>query len=379
MRKVDCRNVVRIVFNVLHKRIDGRTAELQQTCASKRGGLVSTLAMLTEVVARDGTRLHVVHFGRDDDAVDDAGFLEGAPKTALVVHGLGEHSGRYAHIAAQLRTRGFDVWSYDHRGHGRSQGARGVLAESEDLLHDCAAVIDAVLKEKKLDGSVMSATDGATSQHVEQQQQQQPVLLLLGHSMGGAVVGRFVAEHTYPVDKRAKWYRPVTYCVLSSPALAADLSRYQRFMNVTVARLAKDVTVSNGLEAAWLSNDPKVVQAFLDDPLNHNRISGRLANFIFKAGDETIEAAPTWNVPTLVMYSVHDKCVAPRGSAAFVTAAPQVVVTGRPFEEMGHELFNEPEKAGVFACMLDWISAQFVQVGKVAIETTADALAKVAV
>lgn len=316
--------------------------------------------MLTEVIARDGTRLHVVHWKGEEGESEVAA---AADMTAVLVHGLGEHSGRYAHVAAQLRTRNFDVWGYDHRGHGKSQGDRGVLADNDDMLYDCAAVIDAVLKEKRIE----TESSGAKQQHT---------LLLLGHSMGGAVVGRFVAEHTKAIDHRAKWYRPVTYCVLSSPALAADLSHFQKFLNATVAKLAKDVTVSNGLAADWLSKDPKVVQAYLEDPLNHDRISGRLANFMFSASDVTLEAAPTWNVPTLLMYSAHDRCVAPRGSAAFATAAPQVVVTGRPFETCRHEIFNEPEQADVFACMVDWIDAQLVQVD---VASTANELAKVAV
>ena len=89
--------------------------------------------------------------------------------TIVVVHGLGEHIGRYAHVAARLNAGGWSVVGYDQRGHGASPGERGRIGSGEDLLADLAAVIDAV-----------------RSEHAGP-------LVLLGHSLGGLVVGRFVA------------------------------------------------------------------------------------------------------------------------------------------------------------------------------------------
>src|SRR5215213_7879284 len=102
--------------------------------------------------------------------------------TVVLVHGIGEHSGRYAHVIDALNRAGWSVFAYDQRGHGRSPGVRGVLPHPEALLDDLARVLDGIHANK---------------------------LVLLGHSMGGAVAARFVAEERRKVDA----------LVLSSPAL----------------------------------------------------------------------------------------------------------------------------------------------------------------
>ena len=129
----------------------------------------------------DGIELHVREWP-----------LRAARGTVIIVHGLGEHIGRHAQLAERLNAWGWRVVGYDHRGHGASAGARGRLARTDDLLVDLAQVIDAARAERTAEP-----------------------LLLLGHSMGGAVGARFVAEG---LVGGAQWYRPVDGLVLSSPA-----------------------------------------------------------------------------------------------------------------------------------------------------------------
>ena len=252
--------------------------------------------------------------------------------TVLIVHGLGEHIGRYAHVAAQLNGDGWNVVGYDHRGHGRSQGDKGRLHTDDDLLADLARVIDRV------------------------REQHPGPLVLLGHSMGGLVAARFVAEGL--AAQPAGWYRPVDALVLSSPALAADTNAVQKLLLATLGSLAPNLAVNNGLKPAWISRDARVVAAYTADPLVHDRISPRLGRFILGGGEQVRRLAARWTLPTLLVYAGSDRCVAPRGSREFAGAAPKSVVTSREFGPLYHEIFNEPEQAEVFAAVSTWLQAQ---------------------
>jgi alpha-beta hydrolase superfamily lysophospholipase len=249
--------------------------------------------------------------------------------TVLIVHGLGEHCGRHERLADELNGAGFHVVSYDHRGHGASGGDRGRIAEDDSLLRDLAGVISAV----------RARHDGP--------------LVLLGHSMGGLVAARFVAEalDAQPAD----WSRQVEGLVLSSPALDPGMSTGQTLALAVASRFAPDRALGNGLKPEWLSRDAAVVGAYKADPMVHDRITPRLVRFIVEGGRLVRSRAACWRVPTLLMWAGADRCVAPAGSAAFAQAAPAHVLTAREFAGLYHEIFNEPERAEVMAELLRWL------------------------
>jgi alpha-beta hydrolase superfamily lysophospholipase len=255
--------------------------------------------------------------------------LRDARGTIVIVHGLGEHIGRYQHVAAHLNAHGWRVVGYDHRGHGASPGARGVLDAGDDLLRDLASVVDAVRAEA-----------GGP-------------LVLLGHSLGGLVAARFVSgglEASRPV-----WQREVDALVLSSPVLATDMTLTQKIMLAVFGRLAPKHAVANGIEARWLSRDAAVVAAYRADPLVHARIAPSLARFVVDSGPLVLALAPRWQVPTLLLYGGSDRVVMPAGSAAFAAAAPARVVVTRAFPSLFHEIFNEPEQAEVLSVLTGWL------------------------
>ena len=225
---------------------------------------------------------------------------EPARGTVLIVHGLGEHVGRYERVAARLNAGGWHVAGYDQRGHGTSSGARGALARADDLLRDLALVIDTVRRPDR-------------------------PLLLLGHSMGGLVAARFVAELA-TASGAAPWRRAVDALVLSSPALDPGMNPLQKVLLALLGPLAPNLAVSNGLDADWISRDLATVAAYRLDPLVHDRITPRLTRFIVDGGRVVRERAARWRVPTLLMWAGADRCVAPRGSAAFAAAAPKALV-----------------------------------------------------
>lgn len=267
-----------------------------------------------------------------------AGNPASARTQVLLVHGLGEHLGRYAELVDRLVQAGHAVTLYDQRGHGRSGGARGSIPHEQALLGDLACLIDTCREARP---------------SLPWETQDLP-LVLLGHSMGGALAARFVAEGL--AEKPAAWWRPVSGLVLSSPALAADLNPLQHLL-MLLGRLAPDLAAHNGLKPAWISRSREVVRAYEQDPLVHNRITPRLARFILAAGEKARARAERWQTPTLLMWAGADRCVAPRGSAEFARRAPSGMVQAQCFDGLYHEIFNEPEREQVLATLLPWLEA----------------------
>ena len=251
--------------------------------------------------------------------------------TVQIVHGLGEHSGRYEGVAQTLSAAGWRVVAHDLRGHGRSEGPRGGIADSASLPADVAAVMDATRQ---------------SGPHV-----------LLGHSLGGLIAARFVAES---LGMAAPWSRAVDGLVLSSPALDPGMSGVQKLLLAVAAPLAPRLALGNGLNPAWVSRDPEVVRRYVEDPLVHDRVTPRLVRWIVDAGALVRERAARWQTPTLLMWAGADRCVAPAGSAAFAAAAPKAVVTAQSFPALYHEIFNEPERAEPLAQLTRWL-ARFTQ------------------
>ena len=278
--------------------------------SSNRRGSVLTMP--------DGTRIQV-----EDWLTGTAGPRRGA---LMIVHGLGEHFGRYGHVARSLNAIGFDVRGYDQRGFGRSDGARGLIPCRDALLDDAGRVFD----------------DWAAERGV------QP--FLLGHSMGGAVAARAAT---------GGWIAPCGL-ILSSPAIAGRMSSTQRLALGVGKRLLPDRAVASGLDASAVSRDPAVVADYLADPLNHGLISPRLADFIVTAGPQSIAAAPSFDAPVLLLLGTADRLIDIGRARDFGAALPAGRLTLKVYEGLFHELFNElpAERARVLTDVNDWLIGQ---------------------
>jgi alpha-beta hydrolase superfamily lysophospholipase len=245
----------------------------------------------------------------------------------VVVHGLGEHAGRYHALAECLHEWGFAVWAHDHHGHGESSGARGGLPSELRLVDDLALVI----------GDARRLNPGVP-------------LVVLGHSLGGLVAASLVARNV----------RPVEGLVLSSPGLDPGLSGVQKALLALLPRIAPNLRVGNGLDDNYLSHDPAVVQAYRDDPLTHDRIGSRLARFLASEGATVQQRAARWPVPTLLLYAGDDHLVRPDASRAFAAAAaPSGRVEAHGFDTLYHEIFNELDAEPVFAALQRWLYTRF--------------------
>ena len=302
--------------------------------------------VLAPFTARDGENLALYEWPLDtwsQEMGDDAPPPRGV---VLLVHGLGEHACRYDHVARQLMDWGFAVRAYDQRGHGESGGVRGVLPDASALLDDLAEVVD----DTRLRCTRLPDQPGIRSPV-----QQRLPLILMGHSLGGLVVGSFVAQKL----------RPVEGLVMCSPALDAGLSRIQKALLALAPRFAHHYPFASGLDSRCISHDAQVVQAYHADRLVHDRMSVGLGRFIAAAGPATIAAAARWQTPTLLMYAGDDRLVDPAGSRRFAQTAaesPHVrasTVTARCFDDLYHELLNEKQPTEVFETLRVWLDARF--------------------
>jgi alpha-beta hydrolase superfamily lysophospholipase len=251
---------------------------------------------------------------------------EKARAAVLLLHGLGEHMGRYGHVASALQAAGYVVFGYDHHGHGLSSGLRGNLLSPSQLLDDVRFVIE----------QVRALTPAP--------------MVLLGHSMGGLIAARAVAQSLPYIDA----------LVMSSPALGAQTNVIQKFLLATLPKLFPHVRVDNGVKTTWVARDAQVVRAYVEDPLVHRQISAGLAAWILKEGAQTVAQASAWTMPTLLLYAGQDQLVLPQTSAEFARLAPSDVLQSHCFNVMYHEIFNDPEKAMVLAKLLAWLDGRYV-------------------
>ena len=252
---------------------------------------------------RDGTQLAIYDWP-----------VEGSALTALIVHGLGEHAGRYELLARWLNSKGIAVRAYDQFGHGHSEGPRGGLLREGQLPEHLGELTAATMAEPFFVSRP---------------------LVLIGHSLGGLVVASAI---------RRGLVNP-TRAVLSSPALAVRMASWQRAAVKVLPRLAPTLTLGNGLDPSKLSHDPQVVADYIADPLIHDRVCARLGAYVATEGESVRESAPRWRTPTWVLYAGDDRAVDPSGSRAFAAAAPSNIVKAQCFPAMYHEIFNEPDRA----------------------------------
>lgn len=241
----------------------------------------------------------------------------------MLVHGYGEHIGRYAHVVDFLNQRGFEVWGYDARGHGVSQGARGFIAADDTLPNDCVAVFN----------------------HIASVTQRTPIII--AHSMGGLTAALAVT---------LKNLKP-SALVLSSPALRLFMNLPQKIMlQVGLALMPNKPIKSPAVAVDYISHDAHVRRAYSADPLNHCMISPRLVRFMRDGGDVVRANAAKFTMPTLLIYGGADRVIDPSGSDDLAAVLPASATVKR-YVDGYHEIFNEAEplRGQVLRHMGDWL------------------------
>lgn len=244
----------------------------------------------------------------------------------VIVHGMGEHCGRYEELAKFLNDIGLDVRGYDHRGHGKSEGKRGSIPYRDSLLDDAKLIFDDFAKD------------------------QNETPFLLGHSMGGGIVASLVAR---------KFITP-RGLIMSSPALSAKLNFSQKFQVNFGNLFLPDSSFETGLPIDNISSDKEVVEKYKNDPLVHNRVTPRLGKFILDEGQKSLEAAKNWTVPTLLIVPGKDRIVDSNGAKTFYQNLPKKLGTMHFYENLYHETLNEipDEREKVYENLKNWLLTQ---------------------
>jgi len=245
-------------------------------------------------------------------------------RAVLLVHGWAEHSGRYEHVAAWLAARGCAVHAYDHRGHGRSTGARGHARRFEELLDDLEIALSRAREETP-----------------------ELPLFLVGHSMGGLVVAAFAAERA----------PEVAGVVTSGAALAvADgPSRARLLLLRLVARVAPRLRMDRPIATDALSRDPEVGRAYSEDPTVLRQMTLGMGAAFLSAVGRTLAGASRVRVPMLLLHGGDDPLCPPEGSRRFFEGLSVPSSDLRVYPGLRHEIFNEPEREAIFEDVLGWM------------------------
>jgi alpha-beta hydrolase superfamily lysophospholipase len=254
-----------------------------------------------------------------------------SPERVLVlVHGFAEHSGRYEDLGAWFAARGCAVHGYDHRGHGRSQGARNFVVGIGDYLDDLGVLLEIVASEHP----------------------GMPVTIV-GHSMGGLVSLAFAQERKPDIAS----------LVTSGPALVLGpaMGGAKLVLLRLLRRLVPRMLLSSGLQSGGLSHDPEVARLYDADPLVDTRMTPGLGVAMTDAIKRTAGGGAEIEVPLLMLHGGDDPLCSPNGSQTFFDglpagAAPPSAIHIYP--GLFHEIFNEPEKQEIFETVLGWVCEQ---------------------
>jgi alpha-beta hydrolase superfamily lysophospholipase len=249
------------------------------------------------------------------------------PKAVIcLVHGLGEHSGRYAHVAETLNRGGYAVIASDLRGHGKTEGKRGHSPSFNAFMDDVAILM----------GEYAQRYAGLPC-------------FLWGHSLGGVLVANYVLRR-----------KPrLTGVVITSPGLKTSISDQK--MKIQFAKIAgkfmPEMSMPTGLDAKLISRDPAVVERYVNDPLVHGTATLAMAKYTIEAIPWVYAHASEWDLPVLIMHGDADAIAFVSGSEEFASKIAQDC-TLKIWPGLWHETHNEPEKEQVLAYALGWLDGQ---------------------
>jgi alpha-beta hydrolase superfamily lysophospholipase len=249
------------------------------------------------------------------------------PEAAIgLVHGLGEHTGRYEHVAKVLTDAGYAMVGFDLRGHGRTGGARGHFPSLDAVLQDIHRLFQTISEKYP---------------NLPQ--------FLYGHSLGGLLSLSYAIQYGSKLGGAI-----ITGAGLRSPLVE---QKGKVAMAKILGSLAPTVTIPSGLEVAGISRDPDVVQKYINDPLVHDKASMGLGKAGLIAIDMCFARAREFAPPLLIMHGKADRITYPIGSEEFAKMVSEKNndVTLKLWDGLYHEIHNEPEKAEVFKFMTGWL------------------------
>ena len=266
----------------------------------------------SKVAAKDGINLYVSKNVPEN------------PKAAIViVHGLCEHSGRYDYVTAKFNSRGFSVYRFDNRGHGKSGGDRGYVKDFNEFIDDAAQIVE-----------------------MAGHQNPQLPLFTLGHSMGGFITACYGVKH----PGRLAGQILSGAATMISPLLAG-------LEGIDFSANARD-PIANAL-SAQVSRDPKIVEAYVNDPLNLKEFTTWLmSEALIRGARWLMDQTPSYTYPCLILHGGADQIVAPDSSKQFHERIGSKDKSLKIYDGLYHEILNEPEKDTVIEDISAWIAGR---------------------
>lgn len=265
----------------------------------------------------DGLKIHALAFGPD------------APRAVIVlVHGYGEHHGRYSHVITALNDAGYAVYTLDHRGHGRSEGLRAHFDSFDQPIVDLKRIVER-----------------ARADYPARK------LFMLGHSMGALITLAFCIRHPEGLSGAI---------VSGSPVLAdANVSKALVIAGKLLSRLIPKVALMPLVPLTMLSRDPAVIRAFEADPLTYKgNLRVRLGTELNNTAGFVRRNIHRLALPLLILHGESDRLVNPIGSQYLYDHAPAADKTYKTYPGLYHEILNEPEREQVLADILAWLNAR---------------------
>ncbi len=264
------------------------------------------------ILSRDGKKL-CVHLWE----------MSGATHVLCIVHGLGEHGGRYAQMAAELNKVGISVYALDVRGHGLSDGKRGhaLYTRLQEDIEEFLKFVRALNTDAKL--------------------------VLMGHSFGGNQVAHYIKHDST---------KELSGAILSSPFF--DVAFQPPAWKVTLANLVgsllPSLTQSNELDPQTISRDQAEVDTYVNDPLVHDQISVRMYLDVTKAGKALLKNEKPIRIPCLIYHGDADQLVSFQASKQFAEKNPGVI--WHPLAGVFHEPHNDLGREDVYSLLSTFIS-----------------------
>ncbi len=250
-----------------------------------------------------------------------------AQAVLLIVHGLGEHSGRYMNVVNYFVPLGYAVYGFDHIGHGRSDGRREYLERFTDY----------------------TETLRICHKMIKTNQAEKPVFLL-GHSMGGLIASHYLLDHQ---DE-------FIGAIISAPAVKVSdsISKLTIIIGKLLAALAPKMGLL-ALDVDAISRDPEVVKNYVNDPLVfHGKTPARQASELLKAMLHISAEAGRINLPFIVLQGSEDKLVDPGGAQMLYDKSSSKDKTIKIYDGLYHEVFNDPEREQVLKDVENWLATR---------------------
>lgn len=279
-------------------------------------------------------------------------WLPGDPARAIVVvvHGIHEHSARYAHVGARLATAGFAVYAADHRGHGRTDGQRGNIERMALILADLRSFV-----------------------HFAAARHPGTPVFMVGHSLGG-LIALHCAIELRAIELRAielgtvelgtvelgttEWGAGLDGLVVSGPAVTATAgSALARRLAGVLSALVPNLGVAALNAAEKISRDPDVIRAYRQDPLVYRgRIKARTGAEVLAAMRRLPAALPRLSLPLLLLHGTEDQICPVADSTMVHDAVSSTDRTLRRYPGLYHEVFNEPEREAILTDLIAWLN-----------------------